>query len=211
MPEDAGSIPAGRAPCGCSSDGRAPERHFGEARSIRVVRFTGLWCNRSIASSNLAGPGANPGEPARSTVAGRSSPVIWRNDGFDSRPRLSGRGAGCASRPRCQAHLLRAEDVPLSTPNRQVAGSNPARGIPCSGSSVVEQFGRRTMTAADLHDRPTGRIETVIGRAPGASREVAGSRPAPSTSTGGVAQCNTPFRTPRPWLTRSRRIAPCGS
>jgi hypothetical protein len=72
--------------------------------------FTDSWCNRSMASSNLAGPGANPGEPA---------------------------GPCCGP-----------ETLPLSTPNRQDAGSNPARSIPCSGSSVAEQFGRRTTTAA---------------------------------------------------------------
>ena len=31
---------------GRSSAGRAPERHSGEARSTRAVRFTGPWCNR---------------------------------------------------------------------------------------------------------------------------------------------------------------------
>ena len=29
-----------------------------------AIHFTGLWCNSSMASSNLAGPGSNPGEPA---------------------------------------------------------------------------------------------------------------------------------------------------
>ena len=89
----AGSTPAGRTDSsrGRSSDGRAPGFHPGEARSIRVVRSLkargvtqrawraltssvrvrilagllprGRWCNSSIASSNLAGPGANPGRP----------------------------------------------------------------------------------------------------------------------------------------------------
>jgi hypothetical protein len=36
----AGSTPAGRTPRGRSSAGRAPERHSGEARSIRAVRFS---------------------------------------------------------------------------------------------------------------------------------------------------------------------------
>jgi hypothetical protein len=36
--------------------------------------FLGLWCKSSMASSNLAGPGANPGGPA--LVAGRSGSVI---------------------------------------------------------------------------------------------------------------------------------------
>ena len=35
----AGSTPAGGSSRGRSSDGRAPERHSGEARSIRAVRF----------------------------------------------------------------------------------------------------------------------------------------------------------------------------
>ncbi len=38
----------------------------------------GLWCNSSIASSNLAGPGANPGRPVIDLcVAGRSGSVIF--------------------------------------------------------------------------------------------------------------------------------------
>ena len=59
--EDAGSSPAGRTSGGCSSVGRAPERHSGEARSTRVVRFANPWCNGSTTSSNLVGPGSNPG------------------------------------------------------------------------------------------------------------------------------------------------------
>ena len=51
------------APPGRSSVGRAPERHPGEARSIRAVRFRGLWLSGSTASSNLAGPGSTPGRP----------------------------------------------------------------------------------------------------------------------------------------------------
>ena len=50
---------------GRSSAGRAPERHFGEARSIRVVRFPqARGVSGSTASSNLAGPGSSPGGPA---------------------------------------------------------------------------------------------------------------------------------------------------
>jgi hypothetical protein len=50
---------------GRSSAGRAPERHFGEARSIRVARFPqARGVSGSTASSNLAGPGSSPGGPA---------------------------------------------------------------------------------------------------------------------------------------------------
>jgi hypothetical protein len=61
--EVAGSSPAGRIAStrGRSSAGRASERHSEEARSIRAVRFTGPWCNGSTPSSNLDGPGSNPG------------------------------------------------------------------------------------------------------------------------------------------------------
>jgi hypothetical protein len=38
--------PRNREACGRSSDGRAPGRHPEEARSIRVVRSRGPWCNR---------------------------------------------------------------------------------------------------------------------------------------------------------------------
>jgi hypothetical protein len=43
---DAGSTPAGRTRADVAQHGRAPGRQPGGARSIRVVRFTGLWCNR---------------------------------------------------------------------------------------------------------------------------------------------------------------------
>jgi hypothetical protein len=48
-------------PRGRSSVGRAPERHSGEARSTRVVRLQIRGVTGSTASSNLAGPGSNPG------------------------------------------------------------------------------------------------------------------------------------------------------
>ena len=52
--------PAGRTR-GCSSAGRAPGRH--PERPVRAgsSASTSPWCNGSTASSNLAGPGSNPG------------------------------------------------------------------------------------------------------------------------------------------------------
>jgi hypothetical protein len=73
--EVAGSSPAGRTTRGRSSEGRAPGRHLGEARSIRVVRFTGPWCNGSTASSNLVSPGSRPGGPAPTTRSSRAGAV----------------------------------------------------------------------------------------------------------------------------------------
>lgn len=78
-----------------SSSGRAPERHSGDARSTRAVRFRSKarGVTGSTASSNLAGPGSNPGGPVflRSSRAGAA--------------RLSGEGGRtlvlrCGSTPR---------------------------------------------------------------------------------------------------------------
>jgi len=97
----AGSTPAGRATSrGRSSVGRAPGFHPGETRSIRVVRSRiGLWCNSSMASSNLADPGANPGGPVLNLV--RRGPerlgYLW-----------SGRPRPCGSIPRIRPHSTTA-------------------------------------------------------------------------------------------------------
>jgi hypothetical protein len=133
---------------GCSSSGRAPERHFGEARSSRVVRShsppsKAPGVTESTASSNLAGPGSTPGGPARSTVAGRSGSVI------------SGERRKPAVRIRIRPHpttattpTLRAGRSRLSTTNRQVAGSSPARSSRAPVAQLVEQFRASHTTAA---------------------------------------------------------------
>ena len=65
-------------PRGRSSDGRAPERHSGEARSIRVVRFTGLWCKREHDELQPRRSGFETWQAcSNSIVAGRSGSVIW--------------------------------------------------------------------------------------------------------------------------------------
>ena len=126
---------------GRSSDGRAPGFHPGEARSTRVVRSLkargvtkrawraltssvrvqilagllseGRWCNSSTASSNLAGPGANPGRPVLHLV--RRGPERLGNL-WAERPRP------CGSIPRIRPHpttatalllLLRAGAAPV--------------------------------------------------------------------------------------------------
>ena len=81
--EVAGSNPAGRTRCGRSSAGRAPERHSGEARSIRAVRFEGPWCNRKhgelqprwsgFESWRVCWDVASASSPSRAEAA----PVIW--------------------------------------------------------------------------------------------------------------------------------------
>jgi hypothetical protein len=125
---------------GRSSSGRAPGRQPGEARSIRVVRFhayTGPWCNGSTTSSNLVGPGSIPGGPASS----RAGAVRLSGD----TPRVTACVCGSTPQPsrsprprrRC---LLRAGTVRrLSTPNRQDAGSSPARSIRAPVAQLAEQ------------------------------------------------------------------------
>jgi hypothetical protein len=113
-----------------------PVRFGSSASQVRGV--TG-----STASSNLAGPGSIPGGPAgnRSSRAGaaRLSPGTGG-------PRLAPGRCGSTPLPDRTPRLRRIiccgpERVRLSTPNRTVAGSSPARSFMCSGSSVVEQSG----------------------------------------------------------------------
>jgi hypothetical protein len=146
----AGSTPAGGSFLGGrSSDGRAPGRHSGEARSIRVVRSTGLWCNGSMTSSNLVGPGSRPGGPAHNARSSRAGVA-----------RLSGE-SGCtscaaavrirvptASHDRDVLPCCGPERFRLSTPHRQVAGSSPARSPSCSGSSAGRAVPGCTSTTA---------------------------------------------------------------
>ena len=107
----AGSNPAGRIALhsrGRSSAGRAPERHSGETRSIRVVRFTSPWCNGSTPSSNLDGPGSNPGG-----LAGRGSRCV---SSWAEAVRLSGQGGDPAERASNPARTETARAVPVCTP-----------------------------------------------------------------------------------------------
>jgi hypothetical protein len=62
---------------GRSSAGRARERHFREARSIRVVRFTGLWCKRQHGELQPRRSGFESWRACCQIVSGRSGSVIW--------------------------------------------------------------------------------------------------------------------------------------
>ena len=143
----AGSTPAGRT-CsrGRSSDGRAPERHSGEARSTRAVR--------SSQTRGVAGARRAPTSQGRvrflaglpfTIVAGRSGSVIsWRSGPrglrFDS-------AHPTAPHDRDDTTLLRAGTAPVIDSNhRSRVRSRPEP--PCSGSSVVEQLPVRDTTTA---------------------------------------------------------------
>ncbi len=135
--EAAGSTPAGRITRGRSSDGRAPERHSGEARSIRVVRFLeGLWCKRQHGELQPRWSGFDPWRACSlEIVAGRSGSVIYGRAAHVVRRAVRLR-VPTASHDRDVLHCCGPERFRLSTPNRQVAGSSPARSVRCSGSSV---------------------------------------------------------------------------
>jgi hypothetical protein len=145
---------------GRSSCGRAPERHSGETRSSRVVRFTqarGVTGARRAPTSSVR-VRFLVGLLSRAGVVGLSS--VKRRG---STPR-----ADCAPRPRRTTLLLRAEAVRLSPTTRQVAGSSPARGFTCPGSSDGRAVNCRlhAMTAA-ARIPFAGRRGAVLGRAPG--------------------------------------------
>jgi hypothetical protein len=124
----------------------------------------------STASSNLAGPGSNPGGPA---VHDRRGPERL---GYLVRACTFGAVAvrlripTASSRPRRHKNCCGPERFRLSTPNRQVAGSNPARSIRAPVAQLAEQSG------PCLHDRGRSSFTTdrlragagrLSGRAPG--------------------------------------------
>ncbi len=127
------------------SIGRAPGRQPGGARSIRAVRFfsrAGPWCNGSIASSNLAGPGSSPGGPASSVARSSRAGAARLSRGQ--------KASGPAVRIRIPTAphdrdviklLLRAETGPVIDSSSTGRGfeSRPERSHR-SGSSVAEQF-----------------------------------------------------------------------
>jgi hypothetical protein len=120
-----------------------PVRAGSSASQVRGV--TG-----STTSSNLVGPGSNPGGPAVSRAgairlshgkSGNSRVVSTPQSDRAPRPRL---------RPAAGRNRIR-----LSTPNRQDAGSNPARSFSRSGSSVDRAVPDCDSTTAAV-SRPSG-------------------------------------------------------
>jgi hypothetical protein len=100
----------------------SPERPVRSGSSA----LTGPWCNGSTTSSNLVGPGSNPGGPAR-----RGPKRI----GYlgTARSHCDHRAVQVRARPQHTTATTRRccgpERHRFSTSDRQVAGSNPARGV----------------------------------------------------------------------------------
>ena len=146
----------------------------GSSASTKACGVTG-----STASSNLAGPGSNPGRPVSHDRRGptRSGYLVKAEtppSGLASRPYGNvriGPHPTTATTP-----LLRADTVRLSTPNRQVAGSSPARSSPCSGSSVGRAVPGRTHTTAAASINVTGCGPERNGYRESARREPGGRR-----------------------------------
>ena len=132
---------------GRSSSGRATERHSEEARSSRAVRLfiaqvrgvTGA----SRAPTSLVRVRILAGLPfldSSRAEAARLSLVRGlprRACGSTPHPDRTPRPRRHTSKDCCGPERFR-----LSPRTRQVAGSNPARGFPCPGSSVEEQLRR---------------------------------------------------------------------
>jgi hypothetical protein len=74
---------------GRSSAGRARDCHSREARSIRVVRFVGLWCNRQHGELQPRRSGFESWRACCTIVAGRSGSVIsWAREAVRPAVRL---------------------------------------------------------------------------------------------------------------------------
>ena len=210
---------------GRSSDGRAPGFHPGEARSNRVVRslkargvtqrgwraltspvrvrilaglfLRGRWCNSSIASSNLAGPGANPGRPVLHHV--RRGPerlgYLWAE-----------RPSGCAVRSRASDRTPRPRRCVLAAGQRGsgyrlLIDRSQVRVLPgalrAPVAQLAEQFRSAQPRPQQTLDRPVRGPEhrRLSVRAPGAcvGRSACSSRARSSRS---VAQCSSRRRAP---------------
>ena len=176
--EDAGSTPAGRTRRGRSSDGRAPERHSGEARSIRVVRFAqacGVTEARRAPTSLvrvriLAGlPADDRRGPERlGYLMARAAVRVARAVRRPRRP--------TAPHDRDVLPCCGPDGVRLSTPNRQVAGSNPARAYHAPVAQWQSSSAVTTTTAAASIDRGPKRTVTAHPRSIGRSRPPPGDR-----------------------------------
>lgn len=132
-----GVLARGRSSVSAERRGATPE----VARSMRVVRFTGLWCNGSMASSNLAGPGSNPGGPAHSLARSSRAEVARVISGEEAASRLL-RFESAHSR----LHTMTATSHPAAgrsgirlSPNAEVAGSSPARSVRRPVAQSAEQ------------------------------------------------------------------------
>jgi hypothetical protein len=129
----------------------------------------GLWCNRQHGELQPRWSGFEPWQACFSSSS-RADVVRFSGKGGNpaERARLPHRTATCGSglhATTATTPLLRADSVRLSTSHRQVAGSNPARSSPCSGSSADRAVPGRTHTTAAVHS-PTpaaGRIGTGLG------------------------------------------------
>lgn len=119
----------------------------------------------SMASSNLAGPGSTPGGPVHH-VAGRSGSVI------------SGERREPAVRIRSRPHATTATTPPaagqtvpvIDQTHRQVAGSSPARGTACPGSSAGRAVPGQPHDRSSIHNGPRAERERL-------SRESARRKP----------------------------------
>ena len=147
----------------------------------------------SIASSNLAGPGSSPGGSAftESSRAGAARLPLGERWLSDQRRAVRHRYP-TAFHDRDFSCCCGPATLPLSTPHRQVAGSNPARSAACSGSSVVEQFGRHTTTAADRSSAGQRGSVTAHPRA----REAENLRPETRVSAGSHTMTAVAFHGP---------------
>jgi hypothetical protein len=159
--EDAGSIPAGRAD---RADVAQSEEHR-VASPERPVRtgssaFANSWCKRKHGELQPRRSGFESWRVClEARVAGRSGSIIWEGVccfGSLAAVQVRARPHATTATPRCCGPAT----LPLSTPDRQVAGSNPARSIRAPVAQWLEQFGRHTTTAAVPS---TGRNEMVLG------------------------------------------------
>jgi hypothetical protein len=162
---------------GRSSVGRAPGRQPGRpvrsgSSASQVRGVTG-----STASSNLAGPGFDPWRTCLKFVKSSRAGAARLSPGKGG-PRLAPGRCGSnplpdrTPRPR-RTNCCGPERVRLSTPNRTVAGSTPARSSRAPVAQWQSSPVRANTTAAAAASSPpaAGRSRAVIGKSARDSRE----------------------------------------
>jgi hypothetical protein len=120
-----------------------------------------------MTSSNLVGPGSNPGGPV---VAGRSGPVIWRTASADGRRSRRVRAPRPVYTPRPRRTSCCGPDrFRLSTTNRRSRVRVPPGASLAPVAQLAEQF--RVVTHTTAADSPSaGRRGSVISRTEGRPR-----------------------------------------
>ena len=141
-----GSTPAGGS-CRRSSEGRAPERHSGEARSSRAVCFVGPWCRRQHGELQ---PRRSGFEPWRACCARSSRAGAARLPGVNG-AHVRRRGSNPQCRPRTTTATYSTR---LRAGVGRLPGRAPGQTRRSARSSRARSFGSVAQSFRSAMPRP---------------------------------------------------------